>query len=345
MLFSILFAIIIFGLLIFVHELGHYVVAKLCDIKVDEFSIGMGPKIFGLTKGETLYAVRALPFGGYVKMEGEEEASNHERSFNNKPAWQRLLVVVTGALMNLLFGFILMFCLVVSVKQIPNMKVEKFTDEAITCNYGLLEGDKILKIDGHKLITMGDLNYIVIKIGDRAVDVVVERDNKIINLKNVKFPVREIKNSKLKVANIDFVIGTKNKTLLDNITYSYNSVISNVKYVWFSLSGLIKGQYNIKEMAGPIQITEMISTVSANGLRQLMKFIVLITVNLGVFNLLPFPALDGGKIVFLLIEMVRGKPIKQEWEKYINLVGFGLLMLLSVVVAYNDVIRLIHKYH
>lgn len=344
MITSIIVAILIFGILIFIHELGHYSVAKWCDIKIDEFSIGMGPKIFGFTKGETLYAVRAIPFGGYVKMEGEEVASNDKRAFYNKPAWQRLLVVIAGSVMHLLLGFLLILFLVISIEKLPNMTVEKFMPDAVTPNYGLLEGDKILKIDNYKLKAIGDLNYILVQVGDRAVDVVVMRNNEIVSLKNVKFPIIEDKSSGLKVATLDFEIGMKEKTLFDIIGYSYNSVVSNVKSVWVSISGLIKGKYNLKAMAGPVQITEMISTVSADGFRQLIKFVALISVNLGVLNLLPIPALDGGKIIFLLFELVTKKRIKPEWESYISLIGFGLLMLLSVVVTYNDIIRLVQKY-
>ena len=341
---NIIVAILIFGFLIFFHELGHYSVAKFCGIKVNEFSIGFGPKLFGFTKGETLYAIRAIPMGGFVKMEGEDEKSDDKRAFYNKPTWQKLLVVVAGAFMNLLLGFILMVILVFNTSKITDMTIEKFADGAVSSSYGLKEGDKILKIDKYNLKTISDLNYILIEVSDRGVNVIVERNNEKITLENIHFPVIEDKESGIKIANIDFKFGQKDITFLNALRYSFDSVISDIKSVWITLAGLIKGQYSLKVMSGPIQITETMATISSHGLVPLMRFVILITVNLGVMNLLPLPALDGGRILFLLIEMIRRKPLKQEWESYIHWIGFALLILLSIYVIYNDILRIIQRY-
>lgn len=338
---SIIIAIIVFGLLIFIHELGHYTVAKMCDIKVDEFAIGMGPKLFGLKKGETLYSVRILPFGGYVKMDGEDSSSSNERAFSNKPVWQRFLVVIAGATMNLLLGFILLLYLVSSFNKIPDMKIVKFDDNAISSSYGLREGDKIMKIGGHRLKTKRDFNYILAEISEGVTNFTVERNGEIINIKDVKLQVIEDKNINIKIPVIDFEIGTKKGTFIDIIGYSFNSVVSDIKSVCYSLIGVIRGKYGLKSFVGPVQITKIMGTVSANGVRPLINFVSFLTINLGFFNLLPLPALDGGKVVFLLIEAVRRKPIKPELEGYINLVGFALLIGLALIVTYNDIIGLV----
>ena len=341
---NIIIAILILGFLIFFHELGHYSVAKFCGIKVNEFSIGFGPKLFGFTKGETLYAIRAIPMGGFVKMEGEDKESDDERAFSNKPTWQKFLVVVAGAFMNLLLGFILMLILVLNTSKITDMIIEKFADGAVSSSYGLKEGDKILKIDKYSLKTISDLNYILIEVSDRGVNVIVERNNEKITLENVHFSVIEDKESGIKIANIDFKFGQKDITFLNALRYSFDSVISDIKSVWITLAGLIKGKYSLKVMSGPIQITETMATMSSQGFIPLMRFVILITVNWGVINLFPLPALDGGRILFLLIEMIRRKPLKQEWEGYIHLIGFALLILLSIYVIYNDILRIIQRY-
>ena len=344
MIISILVAILGFGILIFIHELGHYSVARWCNIKIDEFAIGMGPKIFGFTRGETLYSIRAVPFGGYVKMEGEDQESDNDRAFCNKPAWQRFLVSVAGAFMNFLFGFILMLCLVISSDKISDMTVSGFVDESISDSFGLKIGDKILEIDNYKIKTASDFNYIIAEIADRPVDILVKRNKEIINLKQVKFPVFEDQESDIKIAMIDFKISQKDKTFFNVIKYSYDSVISNIKSVYVSLRGLISGKYKLKQMAGPVKITEIMATsVASNNIRQFIKFIVLITVNLGVLNLLPLPALDGGRAIILLFSMITKKNINQKIEGYIHFIGFALLMLLSVIIFYNDIVSLINK--
>ena len=340
---TILIAIVVFGLLIFIHELGHYSVAKFCKIKIDEFAIGMGPKLFGFKKGETLYSVRMLPIGGYVKMDGEDKPSENERAFSNKPAWQRLLVVLAGAFMNIFLGFILMLCLVSSVKQLPNMEITKFKEDAISNSCGLKVGDKILKIGDYKLKTNRDLKYIFLEIPDGVTDVVVDRSGEILKIKDVKFPVISDEENNVKFAFLDFEMGLKNKTIASVINYSFNSVISDVKFEFVSLYCMLRGKYDLKAFAGPVQIVQLMATVSSTGIKSLISFVVMITVNLGIFNLLPLPALDGGRIMFLLIEICRKKPINQKWEGYIHLIGFALFMLFAIIITYNDIIKLLNR--
>lgn len=342
---GILIGIIALGLLVFIHELGHFCAARFFDIKVDEFSIGMGPKLFGFQKGETLYAIRLVPFGGYVKMEGEESASEDGRAFCNKSAWQRFVVVFAGAFMNMLLGLILMIGLVASSENLPNMTIVGFGENAVSNSCGLKIGDKVLKIGEHALKVRRDFNHILAEIAEKPVDILVQRNSRVLLLKDVKFPVIEDKETGFKLPVLDFEIGTKDKTVFGVVKYSFDSIYSDVKTVWFSLKGLVTGKYSLKMMAGPVQVVEVMGNAvkSTGGLRSLLSFVVLITVNLGVLNLLPLPALDGGRILFLLIEMIRRKPINQKWEEYINTIGFVLLMIFSVFVFYNDIAKLVTR--
>ena len=334
----ILIAILIFGFLIFIHEFGHYAVAKLCDIKVDEFSIGMGPKLFGFTKGETLYAIRLVPFGGYVKMDGEEDISNNERAFCNKKAWQRFLVCIAGVTMNVFLGFILVLSIVASSDKLTDMTVVKFDDGAVSIKSGLQEGDKILEINNHKLNVRKDLNYVLMATSnDENINMLVKRNNSLITLRNVKLPVVQEING-IKIRDFDFEFGSKEKTVFGVLQYTCHSIFSDVKSVYISLKYLINRTYSLKMMAGPIRITKMVSDASASGLRPLISLTAMLTMNLAILNLLPFPGLDGCRALFSFFEMMTKKRLKPEWEGYIHTAGFVILMLFSVYIFWNDIV-------
>ena len=342
---GIIIAILAFGLLIFIHELGHYIAAKLCGINIQEFAIGMGPKLFGIKKGETLYSIRILPFGGYLKIEGEDKSSDSisSRSFRNKPKWQRLTVALAGSFMNIMLGFIIVIYLVSSSDSMPSMEISGFMDKSISNNYGLKKGDKILKIGGYSVNTKKDFWHIMISVPVDKTDVLVARDGKKVNIKDVKFPVIKDNQNNVIGIMIDFEIGRKEKDIGSVIEYSFQNIIGDAKLILVSLSKLITGQYGIKSFGGPIQVTKSMGEFYQFGLKSLLSFIAFITVNLGFMNLLPLPALDGGKVVFIFIEIIKGKPVNPKYEGYIHLVGLILFMMLSIIVTYNDIIKIFFK--
>ncbi len=342
---KILIGVCVVGLLIFVHEFGHFITAKFFNVKVDEFAIGMGPKIFGFKKGETLYSVRLFPFGGYVKMEGEEDDSENQRAFCNKPVWQRFLIAFTGAFMNILLGFVLVLCLAISTDKLYDTVVASFSDDAVSNSCGLQVGDRVLKIGGYKLAIKRDLNHIMPEISKEPVDVVVKRNSNVVTLKNVKFPIFHDDQTRVDYPVIDFEFGVKEKTVFNVVSHAFHGVTSDIKTAWFSLKGIVTGKYTLNMMAGPVYIVKVMGNMLdySGAIRSLVSFVVMITVNLGIFNLLPVPALDGGRILFLLIEAIRRKPMNRKWEEYINLIFFILLMAFGVFIIFNDIIRLISE--
>lgn len=337
---SILVAILVFGLLIFVHELGHFLTAKACGIKVNEFALGMGPVILKHQKGETQYALRLFPIGGFVSMEGEDEESSDDRAFNRKPVWKRILVVVAGAFMNLLCGFLIVIVMVSTWQNMASTTVAKFQDNSMSHKTGLNVGDKILSINGATIHIDTDVILSLIEDSDGKVEMVVERNGKPVELHNVQFPLVSDGNNG-KVMQQDFWVYPQQKTPLSVIRYSFYWTIAMIKFVWVTFISLFTGRFGLKDLAGPVGTTAAIGQAVSQGIGSLLYFVALIAVNLGVVNLFPLPALDGGRLFFLLIELIRRKPIKPKYEGYIHFVGFALLMLLMVVVTYNDILRLV----
>ncbi len=336
---SILIAILLFGFMIFFHELGHFATAKWAGVRVNEFSIGMGPKIFSFTKGETDYSLRLLPIGGFVAMEGEDEESEDERCFMACPVWKRIIITSAGAIMNLILGFAVVFILTCGQTMVGTTTVASFLENSSSANYLEVE-DKILAINGEKSGCDYDIVYSLIRDTDGIVSMDVLRNGEKIHLDEVVFNTQEING--LKSIVLDFSIYGEEPNLLGKIGYSFRWTWSLIKLVWHSLGDIISGEFGISQLSGPIGVTETISdAVKTTNYKGLLLILAIITVNLGVFNLLPLPALDGGRIFFMVIELFRGKPINQKVEGIIHTVGMGLLMLLMVIVAYNDIVRLV----
>lgn len=350
---TIALAILFFGVIIIIHEFGHFICAKLFDVKVNEFSIGMGPAIFKKQKGETQYSLRALPIGGYVSMEGEDEESEDERAFNKKKVWQRIIIVVAGATMNLILGLVIMaITLSTSTDLIGTNTIKEFYPTAVSNQQGgLKEGDKFLKIDGHAVWSERDLSFLMSRSDSGVFDFVVERDGEKVELNNVAFKTEDVEYNGKTVTMItyDFVIVGEKPTFKNVFVNSFTQSASIVRTVWLSLFDVVTGRYGMSELAGPVGTVDIIADVAQSAaeehnFEQLLFIMALITINIGVANLLPLPALDGGRLMFLIIEGIRRKPVNRKYEGYIHAAGLALLLLLMVFVTYNDIVRIIHTH-
>lgn len=336
---TILIAILVFGILIFVHELGHYLAARSAGIKINEFAIGMGPVLFAKERGGIRYALRLLPIGGFLSMEGEEGESADGAAFCNKSVGRRVLVVVAGALMNILLGFVLLIILISTQDLIGTRVVAGFNEDAVSSISGLMVDDEILSINGASVFIDNDIVYQLLRDPDGVVDMVVRRDGEKITLKDVQFRTLEVSGTTATV--VDFKVYGTPKTPWGVLKNAAGQTVSVVRLVWSSLIDLLTGRFGLNQMAGPVGVTSAIGESAKSGLPSLLTMVIYITINLGVFNLLPIPALDGGRLLFLLIEAVRRKPVNPKYEGYVHAAGFALLMLLVVVVTFNDITRLI----
>lgn len=340
-----LVAILFFGLLISIHELGHFTFAKLFKVKVNEFALGMGPAIFKKKKGETLYALRLLPIGGYVSMEGEDEESQDENAFNHKKVWQRLVIVAAGAIMNLILGVVIVATILSMDSLIGTTKIHSFHENATSAQSGLQAGDELLEIDGHRLFSDMDISFLMTRSDDGVFDMVVRRDSEKVELNDVAF--KTTKEGELTLIEYDFIILGEKPTVLNVITGAFKQTVSIARLVWLSLFDLITGQYGLTDLSGPVGTVNVIADAAAgavsskDGLITALTMMAFVSINIGVFNLLPLPALDGGRLFFLFIEGIRRKPINPKYEGYVHGAGLVLLLLLMLVVTFNDILTLI----
>lgn len=369
---NIIIALVMFGILVAIHEFGHFAAAKLSGIKVNKFAIGMGPVLFKFTKGETEYSLRLFPVGGYCAMEGEDDASADSRAFRNKPVKNRIGVVVAGPVMNLILGLILSFITAGFISEnITTTTIREFYPDAMSQQTGLQVGDRILKIDGTRIFTTQDISYKFNNSKDGVFDLVVERDGEKVKLENVKFYRQyyyyiekandEIPydhyvsfntkqeytgDEELSVAetNVDFkVYPVENKNFFNVFGYALNDSISTARLIWISFIDLVTGQYGLNDLSGPVGIVSAIGQVRVYGLDSLMNLITMLTINLGIFNLLPLPALDGGRLVFLIVEGIRKKPVPPEKEGMVHFIGIACFMILMVVITISDVAKIFNK--
>ncbi len=338
-LITIIAAILIFGVVIFIHELGHFVAAKKSGVKVNEFALGMGPAIFKKKKGETTYSLRLFPMGGFVSMEGEDSESNDERSFQKAKLYKRIIIVAAGAIMNLILGFIVLIILVSSLNLVPTRTIAKFDENAKSEQTGLQVGDTIVAVNGRRCFVMDDVSYEFIRIKDGSAEFTVIRDDKEITIPNVSFNTEHHDDVGDVIIQDYYLYGTP-KTFTSVLSYATNWGISMARMVFLSLFDLITGNVPMTALSGPVGIVGVISEAASIGWRPVVMFLALISVNLGVFNLLPFPALDGGRLFFLFIEAIRRKPINQKYEGVINVIGFALLICLMLFVTFNDITKL-----
>ncbi len=338
----ILVAILFFGLIIAFHELGHFLFAKLFKVQVNEFAIGMGPAIFKKRFGETQYALRLFPIGGYVSMEGEDEESENERAFCNAKAWKRFIIIAAGGIINLIMGVILvMLMLGVRNDLIGTTQIHSFYKDSVTCNQGLQAGDKIKKINGKTVFGEMDFSYLMASDKDGVYDFVVERKGEKVNVNGVEFAKREDGS-----LYFDFSILGVEKNVFNVVTRAIPESVSIARIVWMSLFDLVTGQYGLRDLSGPIGTVTIIAdtaqaAVVQTDFSQLFLMLALIAINIGIFNLLPLPALDGGRLFFLTIEMIIRRPVSRKYEGWVHAIGLALLLLLMVVISFNDIVKLI----
>lgn len=338
----ILLAIAVFGLLIFIHEFGHYLCARLCGVGIHEFSIGMGPAIFGWTSKKTgiRYGIRLLPVGGYVSMVGEDEESDREDSFGNKSVWKRILIVTAGPIMNLLLGFFAMLILVVSTAPLGGTTIVYPDDGTVHVSdaAGLDSEDVILKVENVRVHTANELTYEVIHQGDKPLDFTILRNGEKMVIEDVVFSSQE--ELGVTFGTCDFGVRAEKFTFLNVIKHTFFRSISTVKMIIDSFVDLLTGRYGVESVSGPVGITQAIGESTQYGFSSFLYLFVVITVNLGVFNLFPIPALDGGRLLFLLVEAVIRKPINKNVEGIIHFVGLVIMLGLVAVVTIKDIINL-----
>ncbi len=361
-LLKILAAILVFGIIILVHELGHFIAAKLMGVKVNEFAIGMGPKLIKFGKKETIYSLRAFPIGGFCAMEGEDSESEDPRSFGSKKVWRRILIVIAGVVMNLLLGFILLVImfgfLIVPNKDgevsFSSTTIAQFYENASSYKTGLRTGDQILSIDGKKTRTVFDLSSIMQTDEDGKMDIVVRRKivdkYKKVTLEDVTFEIKNDTESGRRYLIYDFVVKGIKRTPTTTITQAAKMEYSVATLIWRSLGDIVTGKYKLNELSGPVGTVDAIGDAVANvtqqedireGLYSLFLMVVLITVNVGIFNLLPLPALDGGRLIFLIFEGIFRRPVNPKYEGMVHAIGLVLLLLLMLVVTFSDITRLV----
>ena len=336
---TVLASVLVFGSVIFIHELGHFATAKLCGIKVNEFALGMGPALLRFERGETTYALRLLPIGGFVSMEGEDEESDDERSFSKAKVWKRFLVVAAGAVMNMVLGFLVLVILVSRQSAITSRTVSVFSENASTQASGLQVGDEILAVNGRRCFIADDVIYELVRTQNGTADLTVLRDGKEVLLEDVVFTTEETEAGTSLI--IDFKVLPIEKTLPNILKEAGLWTCSLSRMIFLSLIDLVTGRVAINNLSGPVGIVTVISEAASIGWEPILLILAMITINLGIFNLIPFPALDGGKLFLLLVEGIRRKALPEKYEIVINLAGFAALMLLMLFVTYNDIARLI----
>lgn len=327
--------------MIFIHELGHYLTARMFHVTIREFAIGMGPRILHWTSKKTgiVYALRLLPIGGFVSMVGEDESSEEENALNNKPVWQRMIITAAGSIMNLLLGFLLMFVMVASTPVSGTTIVADFDEGAVSSSYGLQREDEICAVNGTRVHNSTELLYEIMRNGIDPLDLTVLRDGEELVLPGVVFPTQESDGSLY--GNADFVVYGRHRSVGSVLRDSFTQSVLSVRMIWESLFDLLRGRYGLSAVTGPVGTTKAIGDAVEQGSYSLLYMCAMLAVNLGIFNLLPIPAMDGGRLFFQLIELIRRKPVKPEVEGYIHFAGIILLLALMALVTFKDIIKLV----
>ena len=359
-------SILLLGTLILIHELGHYLAARAAGIRVQEFSVGVGPTLLSRVVKGTRYSLRWLPFGGYVLMHHPDldtdadllyapvdspdlglqdttpqtdttSAKKRRREsvsvLDASPA-RRAAVLLSGSVMNLLFAIAVMVSLVSTESVLVSTTVAGFREESLSAQSGLQEGDAILRIDGKRIYVSNSIITQIVGAKTDTVPVLVRRDGARVLLPAVRFPM----SGSIYVP--DFFCYRQVKTPWTVVREGYFICLTMIRDVYTALVGMVAGKVPISELSGPVGTSQVISEVAREGFAPLMQVGAFISVNLAVFNLLPFPALDGGKLLFLALERIRGRPARPELEGFLNMIGFALLILLLVLVTYRDLLRL-----
>ncbi len=374
-LWKILVALLLLSVLVMIHELGHFIAARLMGVRVNEFAIGMGPRIFKLRKGETLYTIRAFPLGGFCAMEGEDEDAptpaaiggnadravdevDETRSFANKKVWQRITIVIAGAVMNLVLGFVLLLVYNGFLQEpyddkgtvlFPTTTIARLDETASAYQSGLRVGDTIVSINGRRVLMDTDMIMEMQNDVDGILQMVVQREingkSESVTLDAVKFSLQKDEDTGRNRLIYDFSVLGEKRTFLNTITYSAKQELSVATMVFRSLVDMISGRYGLNDLSGPVGTVDIIADAvgeanTLEGWQTLVMLVIMITVNLGVFNLLPLPALDGGRLVFLVWEGITRRRISPKFEGLVHFIGIILLLLVMVIVSYSDITKL-----
>lgn len=354
MIVYVIVAVLFFGVLVGIHEFGHFAVAKACGIRVEEFSVGMGPAVFKKQKGETLYSLRCIPFGGYCAMTGEDGESDDPRAFVNQKIWKRLLVLVAGSFMNFLLGFVIVFCLYAGAVGYPVPVIASFMDG---CPYETAEafqaGDRIVRIDGHRIYSTSDIgdylrentrqNFVIVRNGEKL---------KLDGLLMQKQDYEQEDGSTGQYYGFRLGYAMEEANFFSHVRATWDQTMEFVRLVWKSLGMLIHGEATVKDLSGPVGIVEVMAETGENAesttdaIFNIAYLGAFIAVNLAVMNMLPIPALDGGRVFLLLvtaaIEAITRKKLNPKYEGAIHATGMALLLALMAFVMINDVVRIFH---
>lgn len=350
----ILAAILIFGVLIAVHEMGHFAAAKLCGVRVNEFSIGMGPAIWHREKGETKYSLRALPVGGYCAMEGEDEDTGDERSFVRQSFWKKFIILAAGSFTNFLAGVVILLVLYSGAVTFYTDQISGFAPEfPLEGENGLMEGDILYKINGYRTYLRGDASMFLSYHQGDTIDLVVIRDGKKVVLNDFPMTRQTYSDSNGGTyTGFGLYIGAhaEKATLGNKLKYTWNTAKDFVQLVWFSLVQLVTGGASMQDLSGPVGIVTTITEVGSeaetarDAWSQVFYFAALLAVNLSVMNMLPIPALDGGRIFFLVVDalalLLFKRKVPEKYQAAVNTAGFVVLMGFMLLVTFQDVFKL-----
>ncbi|SMC37081.1 M50 family metallopeptidase [Papillibacter cinnamivorans] len=351
--FYIIIAILIFSILIAVHEWGHFISAKLLGVQVNEFSIGMGPALFKRQRGETLYSLRALPIGGYCAMEGEAEESDNPRSLTEQPFWKKFIIFVAGSFMNFFLGFLIVLLLFTQAQAYNVPVIDSLMTgfpQELQGENGLMPGDRLVKINGENIYIYSDVALLLSRGEGKNYDLVIDRGGKTVVLNDFPLARREYVVDGETAMKFGLVFGYEEATPLGRLKQAWFNSVDFVRMVRMGLTDVITGAASVNSLSGPVGIVTAISDVGEQSASALDAFysiaylMSLIAVNLAVVNMLPFPALDGGRILYAAVASVitvftRRKP-NPKIEAYVNMAGFALLILLIVFVTYSDITKL-----
>lgn len=345
---NLIYFIIILGIIVLVHEFGHFIFAKMFGIYVYEFAIGMGPRLFHWKskKDETEYSIRAIPIGGFCSLAGEDLDSDdrekvpQERRLQSKPVWQRFLVMFFGAGNNFILAFILLLVIafgwgaVSSDAIISELVADNPAEQA-----GLKVGDKILEINGHKIKTSDDVSiYLQVEDKSKPITFTVNRNGRELDI-DVTPKKEEVDGSEIYRVGI-ISQGKVEKGFIPSIKFAFTKMGSLFRQMVITLKGLFTGGLSVNQLSGPVGIYNIVGTQASQGFQNILYLIALLSINVGFINLIPFPAFDGGRILFLIIEKIKGSPVKPETENKIHTIGFILLLALMIYITFNDILRL-----
>lgn len=352
--FPVVVAILVFLLIIMVHELGHFAAAKACGIYVKQFAFGMGPALFKKQGKETEYVVRAFPVGGYCAFETDIEDFDEEkgdivepnpRAFNRKPVWQRMIVLVCGPLMNLILGFIVVVISLCSSEAIASTTVSEFREQSVSSSQ-LMVNDEILNIEGLPIYSASDITYKMQssdrknEAGNLVFDITVRRNGETVLLKDVEFLTTNRQDG-TKGVYFDFLVYRLEKNFGNVVGMGFRESFSTARVILLTIVDVVKGKYGLNDFSGPIGVGSVITeAVKTYTFSDFMSVMALLSINVGVFNLLPIPGLDGARLIFLIIELIRRKPVKPQVEGMIHFAGMALLLLFIIVISFNDISKL-----